>query len=275
MSLIGTLPGKIGDALMQWPVLNRYCIENGRKCTLWLDEKTLQPLVSLFEVQPTVEKVELKPGVEHYRCGGQPYDLGLKTADYVGHEVHHLGMRNFPQRQITLQTMNDANFHLRDKDALSQEPSLVVPEPITGDRVVLHGNFQSHMTGVPGFWKFLADRWEELGELFEERCFVGSDEEVDRALEIYPEGTGFKDHGNLLQSARLIAGSRVVIGCGSCIAVLGGALKVPTCRVHDPIGDHPKVIWSNLGANQINETERELRRLWPEWRNKWLAPVAA
>jgi hypothetical protein len=275
MSLIFTLPGKIGDSLMQWPVARRYCIEQQKKCELWLDEGTLKPLVSLFEVQPEVEKVKLIPGIQHYQCGGQPFDFGLTTEDFIGHELHHLGMRWFPQRQITLQTMEWVPFHLQNKEALAQEPSLHIPEPITGNRVVLHGNFQSHMSGTPGFWRFLKDHWDELGELFEERCFVGTDEEVDRAREVYPDATGFKDGGNMLQCARLVAGSRCVIGCGSSIAVLGGALKVPTLRIHDAIADHPKVLWANLGANQLNETERDLRKMWPAWRDQWIAPVPA
>jgi hypothetical protein len=61
-----------------------------------------------------------------------------------------------------------------------------------------------------------------------------------------------------------MAGSRLVIGSGSSGVALASVLKVPTLRVHDPIGNAPKVIWAGLGDNQWNEEEVALRRLWPE-----------
>jgi len=73
-----------------------------------------------------------------------------------------------------------------------------------------------------------------------------------------------------LDLAKFMAGASLVVGCGSSGVALAGALKVPCIRVHDPIGEAPKVIWSNLGENQLNDTEIGLRKSWPEFRDRWL-----
>ena len=63
-----------------------------------------------------------------------------------------------------------------------------------------------------------------------------------------------------------------MIGCGSAPIVLAGLLKIPSVRVHDKIAsDAPKVIWNNLAPNSINDTEIELRKSWPTFRDRWLA----
>ena len=61
-----------------------------------------------------------------------------------------------------------------------------------------------------------------------------------------------------------------MIAAGSSVAALASVLHVPCVRVHDPIGEFPKVIWSGLGENQLNETELSLRKLWPPWRDQWI-----
>jgi len=270
MSLVFTMPGKIGDAILQWPVAYHYCLENKTKCTLWLDEKTLKPLVGLFKEQPVVESVELKPGIESWHMGGQPWDFGLSTQHHLDHEIYHLGFRKFPSRQITLETLETVPLNI-DAKRVCQEPSLFVGPVQTANRLVLHGTFASHQSGTPGFWRFLFDWYPEFRTLFDEIVFIGKAEEIERAHEIYPETGTYDDGGDILGSARLIAGSRLLIGTGSSMVTLGGALKVPTIRVHDQIGDFPRVIWSNLGEAQINETETDLRTLWPEYRDRYIA----
>jgi hypothetical protein len=270
MSLVFTMPGKIGDALLQWPVVFHYCRQQELKCTLWLDEKTLKPLVPLFEAQPCVEKVQLRGGIEHYRMGGQPYDFGLKTADHIDHEVYHLGFRHFPTRQITLETLENVPLHIDGEDVVN-EPSLTVGPTKSHGAAVLHGTFSAHGSGTPAFWRFLYDIKDDLPA---DRCFIGKPSEVKRALELYP-WRAFDDGGNFLELARFMQGASIVIGSGSCGVALAGLLKVPCIRVHDAIGEMPKVIWSNLGENQINETEKDLRKLWPEIRDKWLTKTAS
>lgn len=274
MSLVFTMPGKLGDAILQWPVAYHYCKQHETKCTLWLDKHTLEPLVNLFRAQPVVESVVLRGGIENWNMGGQPWDFGLETKDHLDHEIYHLGFRKFPQRQITLETLEQVPVHIV-ANKVAQEPSLFVGPIEQKNRLVLHGTFASHMTGSPGFWRFLFDRWAELRTLFEEVTFVGKPDEVQRALEIYPEASGFDDGGDFLVLAKHIAGSRLVIGSGSSVVTVGGALKVPTIRVHDPIGEFPRVIWSNLGDGQLNESERDLRKLWPQFRDRWIRePIA-
>jgi hypothetical protein len=62
-----------------------------------------------------------------------------------------------------------------------------------------------------------------------------------------------------------------MIGCGSYPITVAGALKIPAIRVHDQIGEMAKIIWDNLGDNQLNETELSLRKAWPRFRDQWLA----
>lgn len=270
MSLVFTMPGKIGDSLLQWPVVYWYCRQNEVKATLWLDEHTLRPLVNLYASQPCVEAVELKPGIKSYHMGGQPWEFDLTTKDHLDHEIYHLGFRKFPQRQITLEVLDQIPLHIeRPKDA----KSLMVTERIgAGPRLVLHGNFVTHQSGVPGFWRFISDRKEELEQIFgPEIYFVGTPAERKRARELYPDWRSFDDGGDFLHLAEFIASSSLMIACGSSNVVLAGLLGIPAIRVHDPIGDNPKVIWSNLGENQMNELEVDLRRLWPEFRDKWVS----
>lgn len=272
---VASFPGKIGDALLQWPVMYQWAKKTGKQFECWLDENSLKPLVPLFEAQPCVSKVKLIPGIKHWRLGGQPFDFGLTTEDHLEHEIYHMGFRRFPDRAITLQTLEALPFDL-DRDALAQGPSLFVDRPYEGNRVVLHGTFQAHMTGVPNFWRFLNRVRPDLAQWFDQLVFVGTPAERERAMELYGKPTDerikpvfpgewrdFDDKGDFYELAKLVAGSTMVIGAGSCVVALAGALKIPSLRVHDPIGDAPRVIWSNLGPLQFNETERDLREIWP------------
>jgi hypothetical protein len=238
---------------------------------LWLDEKTLKPLVPLFEAQPCVEKVELKSGITSYHMGGQPFDFGLKTSDHIDHEIYHLGFKAFPSRQITLETLKNVPLNI-DADRIAHDPSLFVGPVKQEDRVVLHGTFASHHSGVPSFWRFLHDIQNDLPE---KRVFVGTVPERREARALYPTWDEFEDGGDFLELARLIQGSKLVIGTGSSVCALASVLHAPCVRVHDPIGEFAKVIWSGLGDNQLNETELSLRKLWPEWRDKWLTVASS
>lgn len=270
MSLVFTMPGKIGDAILQWPVVFHYCKQMELKCTLWLDEKTLKPLVPLFEAQPCVEKIELKGGIENYSMGGQPWNFGLKTEDHLDHEVYHLGFRAFPTRQITLETLTNVPLHIDTRDVATEE-SLQIPAEPMRDEVAVHGTFASHTSGVPGVWRFLYDIQKDLPAI----VFVGTQAERERAMELYPSASQFDDGGNFLKLATFLKGTRMVIGAGSSVCALASVLHVPCVRVHDPIGEYPRVIWSGLGDNQLNETERDLRKIWPEFRDRYLPKVTA
>jgi len=76
----------------------------GKKFHFWMDEKTCKGLVPLIKFQDGVESVECKSGIESWHMGGQPYHFDLPTEAYDGKEIYHLGMRQFPARQITHQT---------------------------------------------------------------------------------------------------------------------------------------------------------------------------
>lgn len=269
-----TMPGKAGDALHQYVAAFWYHQQSGKTFDLWLDEHTCKPLVNLFAAQPCVDDVLLKPGIENWSMGGQPWDWALSLDDHAEREFQHLGFRRFPTRQITLEVLDQVPLHI--ERGASSNCLAVTPLPTTKRRAVLHGTFTSHASGVPGFWRFLSSIRAELEQRFDEIVFVGTAAERSRALEIYPDWLAFNDDGDFLKLAEYMAGAKLVIGAGSSNVVLASLLGIPCVRVHDPIGDYPKVIWSGLGENQINDTERELRSTWPVFRDEFVdAPQPA
>lgn len=273
MSVVFTMPGKCGDALHQWPIVYHWAKQTGKKCELWMDEKTCAPLVPLFEAQPGVETVKLMGGVEGYGCGGQPFHMNLPTSAFEGHTIYHLGLRGFPQRQLTLECLGNAKVPISvDPKTLSTETSLAVSAPAKYNRLVLHGQATCpHTNGTPTFWQFLHSVRRELEAMFDQIVFVGSERDREVSLRTYPNWVGFIDNGDFLKLAEYISASRAMIGVGSSPIVLAGLLNIPAIRVHDPIGnDAPKAVWNNLAENNLNATAIELRKMWPEWRDKWL-----
>lgn len=275
-----SFPGKAGDALMQWPIAYWWARENGKTFTCWMDEHSTKMVAPLFAAQPCVDKVEFKSGVENYSCGGQPWHFDIPASDYIDREVHHLGFKNFPARQLTLETMENIKLGLKvDQDLLAKTPSIEAPGPVEGflegERIcILHGQaIYSNTKGTPKFWTFLSDISPELAIRFDRLVFVGDERDREVGLRTYPDWETFDDHGSFLELAKLMKMAKLVIGCGSSVVALAGALKVNSIRVHDPIGEHPKMIWSNLQENHLNSTEDQLRGEWGPWRDKWLAEV--
>jgi ADP-heptose:LPS heptosyltransferase len=284
-----TFPGKLGDALHQFPVAYWWARQTGKKFTVWMDEKTCAPLKPLFEAQPCVEGVEFKPGIAHYNCGGQPWHFDLPTSEYEGKNVYHLGFRSMPVRQLTLETLESAKVPLDTitEDDLANTPCLEVepadqvtilkdgaPLVITlGQKrlCLLHGQaVYAHTKSTPGFWKFLAGVESYLTREFDEVIFIGNNRDREVALRTYPHWSSYDDAGDFLSLARLMVRASLVIGVGSSPIALAGALKVPSVRVHDPIGENAKVIWSNLQPAHLNATEIELRKEWPAFRDRYL-----
>ena len=278
MSTVFTFPGKMGDALHQWPIAHHWHKQTGKPFQVWLDQTTCKPLVKLFEAQPGVELVKLVEGVENYNCGGQPFHLNLPTSAFDEHTIFHMGLRGFPARQLTLECLQTSRVPVTlTAETLATERSLVAggeePRPGGGlGMLVLHGQpAYAHTGTTPTFWKFIAGVRAELEDLFENITFVGAPRDLETAERIYPDWDRYDDGGDLKKTADLVQHSDCMIGCGSAPIVLAGLLRVPGIRVHDAIaGDAPKVIWSNIGDDQVNATEIELRRDWPTFRDKYL-----
>jgi len=268
--IVFTFPGKAGDALHQWPVAYHWAKQAGQKFTCWMDERSCKIVAPLFAAQPCVEKIEFKPGVETYSCGGQPFHFDLDTKEFIGRTVYHLGLRSFPQRQLTLHCLADSGVPVKvEPSVLADEPSLVVNPQEKRNRVILHGQAVCpHTRATPGFWKFLYSIRKDLEERFEEIVFVGSERDREVATRTYPQWQTFDDKGDFSVLADYMAASELVIGVGSSVVVLASLLKVPSIRVHDPISDAPKAIWENLQRVHMNDTENELRKLWPAWRDE-------
>lgn len=272
MSTVFYCPGRMGDSLHQWPVAFWWHRETGQPFEMWIDEPTCAPLKPLYEIQPGVSKVVLTNQSKAYNCGGQPWGGDFPMELHAEHTIYSLGLRAFPSRQLTLQAFQDCVVKPQvEPDVLAETPCLTVPAEPKANRVVLHGTgICHHNKQTPAFWRFLAGIRGELEAAFDEIVFVGSDRDREVGAATYPNWTTWSDDGDFAKLASYIAASRLMIGCGSAPVVLAGLLKVPAIRVHDPLGDAPKVIWSNLGKTQLNATELELRTLWPEFRDTYV-----
>lgn len=278
--VVFTMPGKAGDSLHQWPIAYHWAKQHKRKFTVWLDQQTCKVVAPLYANQPCVDKVELIGGVENWSCGGQPFHFNLPTSKFIDKTVYHLGLRKFPSRQLTLECMESSKVPITvEQDVLSEEPSIsslhkngkIPPEKL--NRLILHGQGVCPHTGTtPMFWRFIHRIKDEINQLFDEVVMVGSEDDREVAKRTYPEWRAQGDGGDFFILSKYMAQARCVIGCGSSVVSLAGAMKVPCIRVHDEVGQPPvpKSIFSNLGKNQLNATEIELRELWPEWRDKWL-----
>lgn len=267
-----TFPGKCGDALHQWPCAFWWHRQTGQPFDVWLDEHTCRPLVHLFQTQPGVQNVELKPGIDNWSMGGQPWHFNLEPEEHADRQFIHLGMRTFPQKQITLHALEQMAVRVEvDRRELAEIPSLVCTELPPSNRVLIHGTgICAHNKRTPELWPFVASIRGLLEREFEEIVFVGSDSDRATGLRAYPNWSEFKDDGDFYELAAFMKASRLVLACGSVVAALAGQLKTPCVRVHDDIGGAAKVIWSNLGSNQLNATELELRTQWPEFRDRVL-----
>lgn len=247
---------------MQFPIAYWWSRENDKKITLGLDKISLSGTVSLFEAQPCVEKVILLDGITTHSKGGQPWNFGFKKEDYEKWDgVVHLGFHFLPNRQLTMFVRDKFPFIEVDDEKLSETPSIVhgcisYQNPFNPKRrVVLHGQQRCpHTRRPPKFWKVLEQIAPFLDD-FEEKVFVGlaSDRPTTK-----PDGwTEFDDGGNWLKLANFINDSALVIGCGSSIVALAGAMKVPSIRIHDKIEGMDYRIFSNLGQNQLNLDDPE------------------
>lgn len=273
MSVVATFPGRMGDATLQYPVMYQWSKVTGKTFDCWIDEGTCKPLESLFASQPFVGEVKLVKGVESYQCGGQPFHMSLPNSAFAEHTIYHMGFRAFPQRQITLETLENVKLPVPiDRKALETEPCFVFdPQPTKRNLLLLHGQaICPHTKQTPAFWKFLAGIHRELDEHFDEVLWLGDKSDREIGSRTYPHWSDFDDGGSLLETAKLMGEASCFIGCGSSMAALAQVMKVPAIRVHDPIGEAPRVIWSGLGENQLNETETVLRTEWPLFRDRWL-----
>jgi hypothetical protein len=181
--------------------------------------------------------------------GGQPYDFGLPDKNYRKWDiVHHMGFREPPKENITLHTAKALNFPTNGLEG----QHIFVGERKTENYCVLHGNIKNHTDAVPRFWGVVVLWWKLLEKEFDRLIFVGTEEDLALADEICPNAEKFFDYGDWKTTAELMNNARLILGCGSAVAALGGVMGLPTIRVHDDIPGFNKEVWTNLGDNQLN-----------------------
>lgn len=256
-NVLVTFPGKIGDALMQWPLAYWYWKETGNKFHVIVGQ-TLEPLVPLLETQEPVIDVKVLPRIEHYKQGGQPWDFKLTEDEKKEYdEIHHLGFRTLPDRQLTLYCRTYAP--VKPSDEQLSEPSIFVGEGNRKSLLIVHGTAFTH-AGIregtdlrPRVWDVYGTCEQFFRHMFDRVVFIGNDKDrITFDREGY-EGEWFEDGGNFLTLAYFMKDAAFVLGAGSCGVVLAGALGVPSLRVHDLLwGEEDFTFWSNIGKLQAN-----------------------
>lgn len=96
--MIFTHCGLLGDFLLSLPVASWYYKTHGQKITFVLaDVPSLKPIDKLLQKQPFTEAVYKVPfKVEHFGCGGQPYNLNPNDFGIRGEYVN-IGFRDWPR----------------------------------------------------------------------------------------------------------------------------------------------------------------------------------
>lgn len=257
MKTLWTFPGKIGDTLLQLPVAVHWALKHGQKIDAHISEQ-VEPIGPIIKSLSVIDDVKVATGrITSYHCGGQPWDFGYKngdTADY-GH-VLHCGFRRFPDKQITLFTRDALDLQDDLHDGLFENPYIAFSDPSPKRRLVLHAKRISQSGGDCLFWPIVKTMLNAgLGNRFDEVVAVGLREErLDARSRLNVQST-WADNGDWAALARYLAESALVIDAGTGVAVLAGAVGTPCIRIHDPIGMHPKTIWSNPQRNQLNFAE--------------------
>jgi hypothetical protein len=249
-----TFPGKIGDTFLSWPVAYHWARCHRRPIVVGLDRNLLAPLEPLFRAQSVVHDVILLDGIEHYRCGGQPYDFSFREEDYARWtRVYHCGFPFHPDRQITRFVQRFVLAPCSD-EALAEEKSLVGSHPqVRSPLCVLHGRVATLAGNCPEYWRALAFALPLLRQRFARIVAVGSAEECFAAEAL---GIDVLDtHGSWIATVDLLQDAQLIFADASSVSHAAGCLKIPCIRVHDaPSGSYggPPSVWANLGRSQLN-----------------------
>jgi len=90
-------PGKMGDLLYAWPVVQALAKKHNAMVDFYTSEYC-RPLIPLLEYQPEVEQVIIPSDyrILDYGTGVQPWSMNVPTDGYVA--TYELGMRGWPDR---------------------------------------------------------------------------------------------------------------------------------------------------------------------------------
>lgn len=247
------MPGKIGDAFHQYPVAYQWHLATGEKLHLGLDQRMLRPLAPLFASQPAVEKVYLLPGIDHYMMGGQPFDFGFPPEAYkYWDKIYHLGFKEPADKPITLYTKSRVDYPINTSKLRNTRCIFGSRPPSPRNLLVLHGARTDQWGNLPHFWDALHLTYPELRAEFEEIVFVGTSSNR-RVWRKWEGASEFDDAGDWIKLVDFMQDARLVMGVGSAMIALAGALKVPSIRIHDYIEGFPNhKVFSNLGPHQWN-----------------------
>lgn len=259
--VLWTFPGKIGDAILQFGVMRGWLDATGKGADVQISE-IVEPIGKILEIQPGVESVKVATNrITSYHMGGQPWDFGYKADELNGYSgVYHCGLRSFPTTQITKFTRDALGLEDVVSDQALEKPCLQVPA-IAGlgeRRLLIHPRRVGQHGGDPLFWSVMRRLLDQgLRERFGSLVVVGTREERLDAQARLGLRTSFADGGDWLALAQYVQGAALLIDAGTGVAPLAAALGVPCIRIHDPIGNHPKEIWSNPQPNQLNYDETQ------------------
>lgn len=124
MSVVFTLPGKVGDNICKIPIAYQYSKQVNQSVDIILDQNSAG-LIDLLQPEEWVNEAYILPGIMHYGLGGQPFDFGqhARLSDWYD-EVYHLGYREFPWHNLTESVVKYSNLDEIHKDQLLLESCL-------------------------------------------------------------------------------------------------------------------------------------------------------
>lgn len=234
-----TFPGKMGDALHQWPIARQWALENDTKIEVGLG-RTAHCLAELLTQQSVVKEIRLLGGIKNEDNGGQPYDFGWGDDRKEWDEVFHLGFRNFPTRGLMRETYDLVPLKASFEEVWntpSIEPFWKPPEGVLRP-LILHGTKTR-----PEFYKAMIRCFRILEKHFQPIVWAGRPDE-------WPQPADFDGDGlPIVEVANRISYSGLVFAASSGIAALAGAQGAPCIRIGEK---HllPSEIWDNPGRFQ-------------------------
>lgn len=235
-----TFPGKLGDALHQWPIAKTWAEENNQKIEVGLG-RTAWLLEHLLAAQPCVSRVHRLEGITNEDVGGQPWHFSFVADNSKEWDrVVHLGFRGFPTRGLMRETYDLVPLKTPFEQIFAQ-PSI---EPywrhpgVDFLPLILHGNKTR-----PTFYKAMIRCWRILEKNFNPIVWAGKPDE-------WPQPSAFEGDGlPIAEVAARISVSGLVFAASSGIAALAGAQGAPCIRIGEP-NLVPHEIWNNPGPNQ-------------------------
>lgn len=281
--LLFTLPGKIGDNLLRFPVVYQYWKQNKVKADLCLDRGS-EILVKLFSQQPCIDSIHIDDEIWDYSYGGQPFDF-RKDAEFRTNyqKVFHLGFRTSPFGGTHEDFNSDPEFRRAYNTILKEEGQLtnttlicaiqskcgidlstllteasITYAPLTLRNLCIHIETETPERYIESKESILRV-YDVLQEKFD-RIYIIAKDKHRKKYQIFLESEKaflFDDYGDLTQTVKLLS-TAMLIGTYGCMWALASLMKIKQIVIANTWDDnylgkksYPDERW--ILANNIKE----------------------